>query len=100
MAFEIEFTQTASDHVRAYRKFEQRVILDAVEEQLRHEPTTETRNKKPLGGNALSDWELRVGQLRVFYDIVTEEDRQIVKVKAVGHKDHNTLYIGGEEVSL
>jgi hypothetical protein len=53
-----------------------------------------------LGANALSDWELRVGQLRVFYDVVIEEDRQIVKVKAVGHKDHNTLYVGGKEVSL
>jgi mRNA-degrading endonuclease RelE of RelBE toxin-antitoxin system len=100
MAFEIQFTKTASDHVRAYRKFEQRIILDAVQEQLEQEPTAETRNKKRLGENELSDWELRVGQFRVFYDVLVEEDRQLVKVKAVGHKDHNTLYIGGKEVSL
>jgi hypothetical protein len=37
---------------------------------------------------------------RVFYDVVAEADRQVVKIKAVGHKEHNTLYIGGAEVQL
>jgi mRNA-degrading endonuclease RelE of RelBE toxin-antitoxin system len=100
MAFEISFTRTAADHVRAYRKFEQRIILDAVEEQLRYEPTTETRNRKKLSQNELSDWELRVEQFRVFYDAGTEGDRQVVKIKAVGHKDHNTLFVGGNETRL
>jgi mRNA-degrading endonuclease RelE of RelBE toxin-antitoxin system len=48
----------------------------------------------------MSDWELRVQQYRVFYDVLIEEDPQVVKIKAVGHKDHNTLYIGGKEVDL
>ena len=48
----------------------------------------------------MSDWELRVQQYRVFYDVLIEEDLQIVKIKAVGHKDHNTLYIGDKEVDL
>jgi mRNA-degrading endonuclease RelE of RelBE toxin-antitoxin system len=100
MAFEISFTPNAADHVRAYRKFEQRIILDAVEEQLRHEPTTETRNRKMLSQNELSDWELRVQQFRVFYDVDAEDDRQVVKIKAVGHKEHNTLFIGDNETRL
>jgi mRNA-degrading endonuclease RelE of RelBE toxin-antitoxin system len=100
MAFEINFTQTAANHVRAYRKFEQQIILDAIEEQLRHEPTTETRNRKRLGENELSDWELRVQQYRVFYDVTTEEERQVVEIKAMGHKEHNTLYVGCKEVQL
>jgi len=100
MSFEIEFTQAAADHVRSFRKYEQRIILDAVEEQLRHEPTAETRNKKRLGENDLSDWELRVDRFRVFYDLVAERDRQVVMIKAVGHKEHNTLYIGGKETLL
>ena len=100
MPFEIEFTQTAANHVRTYRKFEQQIILDAIGEQLPQEATTETRNRKRLGENELSDWELRVQKFRVFYDVIHEEDRQIVKIKAVGHKEHNTLYIGGKEVQL
>jgi len=53
-----------------------------------------------LGENELSNWELRVQKFRVFYDVLHEEDRQVVKIKAVGHKEHNILYIGGREVQL
>jgi len=100
MAFDIEFTQAAADHVRAYRKFEQQIILDAIEEQLGHEPTTGTRNRKRLGESEMADWELRAGIFRVFYDVVLEGDRQFVKIKAVGHKEHNMLKVGGKEVQL
>ena len=100
MTFAIEFTQTAGDHVRALRKFEQRMVLDAVEEQLRHEPTTETRNKKRLGANDLSNWELRVGKFRVFYDVVLQNEQQAVKINAVGKKEHNKLCVGGKETLL
>ena len=100
MVFEINFTHIAATHVRAYRKCEQPIILDAIEEQWRHEPMTETRQRKRLGENPLSDWELRVQQYRVFYDVLIEEEPQVVTIKAVGHKDHNTLYIGGKEVAL
>jgi mRNA-degrading endonuclease RelE of RelBE toxin-antitoxin system len=100
MRFEIEFTRRASDHVRAYRKFEQTIILDAIEEQLSHEPTAATKNRKPLGNSEMSDWELRVQRFRVFYDVIVDETRQVVNIKAVGHKEHNTLYIEGREVQL
>jgi len=100
MAFAIHFTKTAAGHIRAYRKFEQRIILDGIEAQLEHEPTTETRNKKRLGDNELSDWELRIQDFRVFYDVIAEEDCCAVKVKAVGHKEHNKLCIAGKEVQL
>jgi mRNA-degrading endonuclease RelE of RelBE toxin-antitoxin system len=100
MQFEISFTATAASHIRAYRKFEQQIILDAIEEQLVNEPTAETRNKKQLGENELSDRELRINNYRVFYDVVIEDNIGIVQIKAVGHKEHNTLYIGGKEVQL
>jgi mRNA-degrading endonuclease RelE of RelBE toxin-antitoxin system len=100
MPFEIEFTATAADHVRAYQKFEQQIVLEAIAEQLAHEPTAETRNRKRLGENELSDWELRIQKFRVFYDVILEDNRRVVKIKAVGHKEHNILYIGGKEVQL
>jgi mRNA-degrading endonuclease RelE of RelBE toxin-antitoxin system len=100
MAFEIKLTPTAADQVRSYRKSDQKIILDAIEEQLGYEPASETRDRKRLGENEVSDWELRIGMFRVFYDILAEEDRQVVKIKAVGHKDHNKLYIGDKEVQL
>jgi hypothetical protein len=60
MPFDIEFTKAARDHVRDYKKFEQQIILDAIEGQLSLEPTKETRNRKPLSESKLSDWELRI----------------------------------------
>ena len=101
MKFDIRFTQTAADQVRTYRKFEQTQIFDAIEEQLRHhDPATETRSRKRLSENELADWELRVQDFRVFYDVVEEEADRSVKIKAVGHKQHNKLFVGGTEVKL
>ena len=100
MAFDVQFTQLAATHVRSYRKFAQRIIFDGIEEQRAHGPDTETRNRTRLGENDLSDWELRIGKFRVFYDLVVDETQQIVKVKAVGHKEHNKLFIGQKEVQL
>ncbi len=56
MRFDIGFTQTASDHLRAFRKIDQTLIFDAIEEQLRNDATTETRNRKRLSENELADW--------------------------------------------
>jgi mRNA-degrading endonuclease RelE of RelBE toxin-antitoxin system len=100
MKFEIAFTQTAADHIRAYRKFEQRIILEAIDEQLSHEPTTETRNRKRLSESELSDWELRVQDFRVFYDVAVEKAVGVVKIKAIGNKIHGVLRIGDREVQL
>ncbi len=100
MIFDIEFTQTAADHVRGYRKFDQKIILDSIEEQLRIEPGTETKHRKRLGENELSDLELRIGDFRAFYDIIIEENRSVVRIKGVGHRIHDKLFIAGTEVQL
>lgn len=100
MKFDIGFTETAVNHLRAYRKFEQQIILGGIEENLQYEPITETRNRKHLGNNEWADWELRIGKYRVFYDVIVQEDRPSVKIKAIGHKEHNVLYVGGKEVRL
>jgi mRNA-degrading endonuclease RelE of RelBE toxin-antitoxin system len=100
MKFQIAFTRTAADHVRSFRKFEQQIILDTIDEQLIQDPTTETRNRKRLGENELSHWELRVQDFRVFYDVLVQDERGVVKIKAVGHKKHGVLRIGDKEVRL
>ncbi|MEI6310244.1 MAG: hypothetical protein WCP58_11460 [bacterium] len=48
--------------------------------------------------NPVSDWELRIGQYRVFYDV--DIDYSIVRVLAVGEKEEIKLTIGGKEVAL
>ena len=73
--------------------------MDGVDEQLTHQPTVETRNRKPMRPNPLAPWELRIGKLRVYYD-VDEDPEQIVYVRAVGLKDRNRVRIGKEVIEL
>jgi len=42
---------------------------------------------------------LRVGALRVFYEVVSE-DPEVVRVLAVGKKQRNVLRIAGQEIKL
>jgi mRNA-degrading endonuclease RelE of RelBE toxin-antitoxin system len=96
--FEIEFAGPAREHLKALRKRDQQIVLDAVEAQLRHRPDQPTQNRKRLEDNRLAPWELRIGAFRVFYDV--KQDEKLVSVLAVGQKEHNVLRIGGEEVQL
>ena len=92
--FEIELTHSARQDLKALRKFEQTIILDGIDEQLRFEPTVETPNRKRLKPNDTADWELRLGKYRVFYNV--EAQVKIVAIQAVGFKLGNELYIRGE----
>jgi mRNA-degrading endonuclease RelE of RelBE toxin-antitoxin system len=49
--------------------------------------------------NPLAPWELRSGDLRVYYD-VEEEPEAVVYVNAVGVKERNQVYIAGEVYKL
>ena len=89
----------AIDHLRALSAGQRRLIVDTVDRQLAHRPDTETRNRKPMRPDPLALWELRVGDLRVYYDVETEPERTVV-ILAVGVKDRNQIRIGGEVVDL
>ena len=74
-------------------------MRDTPQRRLAYEPTVENRNRKRLRPNPVAPWELRVGHLRVNFD-VEEEPRRMVTIHAVGTKDRSRLLIGGEEVEL
>ncbi len=57
----------------------------------------ETKRRKRLAQHPIAAWELRVGKYRVFYEF---EEEATVKIVAVGHKEHNDLFIRGEKVEL
>jgi hypothetical protein len=76
------------------------LIQSGIEVHLLHEPDVETRNRKPLKRPISfgADWELRLGsdnRFRVFYQ-VSDQNRE-VRVLAIGIKDRDRLYFGGEE---
>src|SRR2546423_493014 len=98
MPFDIEFSPNARDHLKALRKRDQKIIIEAISVQLTHQPGEPTRQRKKLEENDLAPWELRIGNWRVFYDIVPDEE--LVIIVAVGQKTHNILRVGDEEVEL
>jgi len=87
------------DHLRALSSRQQALVLDRVEKLLIHEPTRETRNRKPMRPNPVAPWELRIANLRVYYD-VEDEPEPAVYVHAVGIKRRNQVWIGNEVIKL
>ncbi len=99
MPYRIDYSPEAEDHLRELTARQQETVLDAVDEQLIYQPTVETRNRKIMRPNPLAPWELRIGQLRVYYD-VEEEPEPVVVVLAVGIKERNLVRIGKEVIHL
>ena len=99
MPHRIEFAQSVEDHLEALTARDRTTTLAAIERQLSHEPLKETRNRKPLRPNPIAPWELRVGDLRVFYEVIGA-DTGVVRVLAVGRQRGNVLTIGDREVRL
>jgi mRNA-degrading endonuclease RelE of RelBE toxin-antitoxin system len=97
--YTVEFAQSVERHLRVLTARERTTILDAIGRQLRHEPLKETRHRKPLRPNPIAPWELRVGQLRIFYD-VTGAESGVVRILAVGRKRRNVLVVGDKEIRL
>ncbi len=99
MAYEVRFADDVKGHLNALTIAERSAALDAIERQLLYEPLVETRNRKPLRPNPIAPWELRVGKLRVFYEVVPGEP-SLVRILAVGKKERNILLVAGQEMRL
>jgi len=88
--FAIRFAEGVEEDFRKIRMYYRNQILDAIEEQLGHEPDTSTKNRKllenltPPWEGVTPIWELRVGEYRVFYDVSPAES--VVYVRAVRKK--------------
>ena len=108
MSYKIEFAESVRAHLKALSANERAEVLHAIEEQLTHEPLSETRNRKRLRPNPIAPWELRVGNIRAFFEVQkaapekTDESEidGLVYVLAVGKKEGNVLRIGGRRVDL
>jgi mRNA-degrading endonuclease RelE of RelBE toxin-antitoxin system len=102
-AYSLKYARATVDHLRAIEPKYHSLIREAIEQQLRFEPDHETRNRKRVGQpNSIdAEWEIRFGpdnRFRVFYTVDPEERE--VEILAIGVKDRNRLFIGGEEEEL
>jgi mRNA-degrading endonuclease RelE of RelBE toxin-antitoxin system len=93
MAFQITITAEAESQFRGLPVREQRLLQAAIQSRLLHQPMIPTRAIKRLRPNPLAEFELRVGDLRVLYNVEGEE----VVLLVVGRKVGNKLIVAGEE---
>jgi mRNA-degrading endonuclease RelE of RelBE toxin-antitoxin system len=98
MMYEIRLSEDAERHLKAFPARDQRIIIEGIEDQLAHQPSVPTRNRKLLRANPLATWELRIQKFRVLYNV--DEEIVTVLVVAIAVKEGNTFVIEGEEYPL
>lgn len=99
MAYAIRFDDETDDHFARLTARQRATVFDAIERQLLHQPAIETRNRKRMQADKpgfVAPWELRVGDLRVYYDVDDGPPATVVVV-AVGVKTRNRVRIGEQE---
>ncbi len=79
--------------MRALPARERRALVDTILAKLTDRPTTPTKAVKRLRRNPIAEFELRVGDLRVLYNV----EGEIVHLVVVGRKVGNKLIVDGEE---
>ena len=94
LAYTVRIGRLALKHLGSLRAFDRRRILDAMSNQLAHEPTKWTTHRKQLVGlspafeHVQPVWQLRVGDHRVIYDV--DDDAMAIIVRAVLKKGRRT----------
>ena len=95
MKFRITITEDADAHLTSLSAREQRIVEAAVVARLSEQPSVPTKAIKRLRPNPLAEFELRVRDIRVLYN-VDEENGEVVLL-LVGRKSGNKLIVAGEE---
>ena len=101
--YTLSYARGVTNHLKSIDAKYDGLIRENIGEQLRFEPNVETKNRKPLRQLApfAATWEIRFGpenRFRVLYDI--DEQARMVQILAIGEKERERLFIGGEEVQL
>lgn len=99
MPYKIEYSPEAVEHLAELTARQCATVLDVVPRQLAHQPTVPTRNRAPMRPNLIGHCRLRIGDLRVYYDVIESPERVVV-VKAVGIKVRDHVIVGREELKL
>ena len=74
MKYEITFAPEALENFRYLRAYDRAAVRDAINEHLKHEPTRLSKSRiKRLRDIAKPQYHLRMGDIRVFYDVHESE---------------------------
>ena len=85
MRYEIVLSPEAIDDLRRLKAYDRTAVAEALETHLRHEPTKVSKSRiKRLRGIERPQYRLRVGDMRVFYDVTDDEVRVLAIVSKAG----------------
>ncbi len=77
--YSVEYQREAAAELKMLRAFDRVRALDAIARNLRERPASTHGSRKRLGlGGGDFIWQLRVGDYRVFYDVIEEHERVVV----------------------
>lgn len=97
MRYEIILSPEAVDDLRQLKAHLRAVVRDAIEKHLRYEPAKVSKSRiKRLRGIIRPQYRLRVGEVRVFYDVL-EEAVEILAIVPKSAADSWLKKIGGSE---
>lgn len=92
MSFEIRYSNEAVAQLRTLRNFDRTAILDQIEQVLSVNPTVVSKARiKRLREPAPTQYRLRVGEFRVFYDV---EEEAVLIIQILSKQDSQD-YLGG-----
>jgi mRNA-degrading endonuclease RelE of RelBE toxin-antitoxin system len=94
MAYSIEIMPVARAQLAKFSARDRRLLQEAIAARLRAQPTILSRAIKRLRPNPVASYELRVGDLRVMYDV--DATSATVTLKVFGRKVGNTLMVEDE----
>jgi len=88
MAFRIVFDRDAITDLEGLRKYDRTAILNDIERHLAEAPAQETGSRiRALRQPAVSQFRLRVGQFRVYYDVDLDDGVvYILRVRVKGSR--------------
>ncbi len=90
MRYEVVLAPEAAREFRSLPAYRRAEVRDALERHLRHEPTRVSKSRiKGLRGMSQPQYRLRVGEIRVFYDVTGEA----VQVLAIVTKAEATRWL-------
>jgi mRNA-degrading endonuclease RelE of RelBE toxin-antitoxin system len=95
LAFNVAITREAKRQLANLSAAEQRLISHEIAARVHDQPTRVTRALKKLRPNPLAGFELRIGDLRVLYNVDVASTE--VVIVAVGRKMGNALIVDGED---
>jgi mRNA interferase RelE/StbE len=92
MPYEIRYSDQAVEQLKKLKSFSRTAVLDEIEQILGVNPTLVSKSRvKRLREPSPTQYRLRVGEFRVFYDV---EDRTVLIVEILD-KRSSLDYLGG-----